>query len=539
MRIKEASSSSGSPLVSDSLELVLQPQGERASEEPIRLVERGVVVAGRSSSAHYKLPDDDKRHSRLHFVVEFNPPLCRLLDLGSRNGTFVNGEKVFSTELFDGDVIQAGVCSFKVQLQGGFFSSSSGDESGDSGERRVKKPADSDEDEGDFRTTDLLATHSITKGDTVQRDRDARPKANASAKPPVRPASGKEPSEQRKSSESVETSRSLRKQRASEQLKRLTQQPQSPEFDIDQLLASESLVDQPVAPGDADFDIEQGRDSSTLEIEGFELLRSVGIGRIGEVYEARRLEDGQRVALKVMRTPKANEPESVQAFLSEMQPLLELDHPNIVKYHAFGSAPGCVYAVTDFVDGIDAQRLVRNDGALGVARVAKLGGQVLMALDYAHGLGFVHRDIKPSNLLVTEGNNRELCLLSDFGLARTFQNSPLFGVKMKSDLEQSVRFMAPEQFLNFKEAPLSVDIYSLGATLYYLLTGKYIHDFESLSFDQSVNKIKRDDAIPLVRRRYDVPPEMANLIHASINRFAQKRVATAAAFRKELYKFVK
>ncbi len=193
----------------------------------------------------------------------------------------------------------------------------------------------------------------------------------------------------------------------------------------------------------------------------------------------------------------------------------------------------------DYIDGLDTERLVKNDGALGVVRVAKLGGQLLLGLDHAHNLGMVHRDIKPSNILITEGNNREVCLLSDFGLARAFQNSPLFGVKMKADLERSVRFMAPEQFMNFKETPLAADLFSMAASFYYLLCTKYIHDYESLSFDQSVNTLKRDDALPLVRRRFDVPPEMANLIHLALNRFPHKRVASAALFRKELYKFIK
>lgn len=505
-----------SDLSSEKIEVVLEPTEGPGSRDPVRLDGMGVIVVGRSGSAHYRLPKDDKRHSRLHFVVEFNPPICRVLDLGSRNGTLVNGHKIFSAELYDGDVIVAGASTFRVRLGGGSFHPF------DSEDNHLGAPAASalaDDDAADSMAFDSLQKKNDNK--------------HASAK-------NKEPKTKEKKIkkvvapilESGDDARRVRKKNAAEQLKRLTRQPQSPEFDIDQLLAGESS-----AGSAADF--QQLAAGDAIAIPGYELLRSLGRGSIGEVFLARSDEDGQQVAVKIMRSSKVSNTVAVEAFLAEMNPLLELEHPNLVKYRAFGATTGCLYAVSDYIEGIDAERLLKNDGAMGVVRVAKLGGQLLLGLDYAHGLGHVHRDIKPSNILITEGNNREVCLLSDFGLARTFQNSPLFGVKMKRDLECSVRFMAPEQFMNFKEMPMAVDIYSMGATLYNLLTTKFIHDFESLSFDQSVNKLKRDDAVPLIRRRFDIPAEMAILLHQALSRFPQKRVATAAVFRKELYKFIK
>ena len=519
--------------VDEQLSLTLQPLEGTNCREPIRLEKLGVIVAGRSSSAHLHLPKDDKRHSRLHFVIEFNPPFCRVLDLGSRNGTLVNGQRVFSGELCDGDVLTAGGTSFRVRLEGSGFIQN---ESKDSHVGRADSPvglasSPAAEEVSHWQAGTPAPRDEGSDDDLAFEVFDEERDQNATQIIRNHPANGKPAA----ANHEAEKARSATKQKSAEQLQRLSRQPQSKEFDIDALLAAESsLVDKPLAMPEF-VDVPDG----AIVIPGYELLRSVGKGRIGEVFHAQREEDGREVAVKVLQSPKAVDKTAVEAFLAEVQPLLKIDHPNIVKYHAFVCARLRIRG-----DGLyrrhrrraaRAQR--RNDGRGG--RVAKLASQLLLGLDHAHGLGLVHRDIKPSNILITEGNSREVCLLSNFGLARAFQNSPLFGVKMKADLERSVRFMAPEQFMNFKETPRSADIYSIAATLYYLLTTKYVHDYESLSFDQSVNALKRDEAIPLVRRRFDVPPEMATLIHQALSRFPQKRIACAATFRKEIYKFIR
>src|SRR6202030_1483231 len=117
-----------------------------------------------------------------------------------------------------------------------------------------------------------------------------------------------------------------------------------------------------------------------------------------------------------------------------------------------------------------------------IGRAVELACQLLEALEYAHGRKFVHRDLKPSNLLVTEdydadGKARDVVKLADFGLARVYQSATFSGLTMQGDYGGTYPFMPPEQITRFRESRPANDLYAVGATLYNLLTGKYIYDF--------------------------------------------------------------
>jgi eukaryotic-like serine/threonine-protein kinase len=496
------------------------------------ITKRGVLVVGRSSSSHIRLPKNEATQSRLHFVLEFNAPKGRLLDLGSRVGTYLNDKKIFSAYVVDGDIITAGIAKFQVRIGYDLETENTDDDAAyyaleqereqklkarklkdkkHSKKKKEKTRAPKPEESNAEDEIDLTPAHKKgTSAAQVAKPTKTPVAATTSTAKPVEPVK-KQP---------VEDKAQI-------------------SFDLEKLLdggSSEDLsgsTDQPPIP--RDFVEEK---SGPPEIPGYELIRSLGAGNLGEVYLATGPEN-KKFAIKLLHSERVYDDAAVKAFFKELEPLLELEHNHLVRYRDYGVAEDFIFIVSDYVEGVNSDQLLKNEGAMGVVRMAKLGCQLLHGLDYAHGLGHVHKDIKPSNIIITADKNREICLLSDFGLARAFQNSPLYGLKRKSDLERSVRFMAPEQFQNFKEMPISVDIYSIAATFYFLLTNKYTLDFESLSFDQAVAKIKRDDAVNINRRRMDVPGELANLIHSALQRFPQKRVASAAAFRRELYRFIK
>jgi predicted Ser/Thr protein kinase len=215
----------------------------------------------------------------------------------------------------------------------------------------------------------------------------------------------------------------------------------------------------------------------------FRLVREIGRGGMGIVYEAEQLSLNRRVAVKVLPFAAALVPKQLHRFKNEARTAALLHHPNIVPVYAVGCESGVHYFVMQFIEGRSLAALIakeqpRNarayaspsDKALSQtglcdARIAELGLHAAQALDYAHQQGVVHRDIKPANLLLDE---RGELWISDFGLA-TFQSGPR--VTISGELVGTLRYMSPEQALG-KRGLIDhrTDIYSLGATLYELLT---------------------------------------------------------------------
>ena len=231
-----------------------------------------------------------------------------------------------------------------------------------------------------------------------------------------------------------------------------------------------------------------------MRIGDFRLIREIGRGGMGVVYEAEQLSLSRRVALKVLPFAAALDSRQVKRFQNEASSAAGLDHPHIVSVYAVGCDRGVHFYAMQYVHGhclAELLELLRsphdepdssNDPAETVARasastlgtlrgrdyfrrVAEIGKDAGEALQYAHEMGVIHRDIKPSNLMIdSEGT----LLLTDFGLAMT-QNAD--GLTMTGDLIGTLRYMSPEQAAGRREAiDHRTDIYSLGITLYELAT---------------------------------------------------------------------
>jgi serine/threonine-protein kinase len=190
----------------------------------------------------------------------------------------------------------------------------------------------------------------------------------------------------------------------------------------------------------------------------------------------------------------------------------------------------------DFVRGTDAWGLVVQNGPLRVARAATLICQVLQALDYAHAKRFVHRDIKPANVLVRDDGDRETAMVADFGLARVYQASKLSGLTMTGTRGGTVAYMPPEQITNFRNAEPASDQYSVGATLYVLLTGQPVHDFPSRD-DQQLSMILHDKPVPIRARRSDVPEALEGIIQRTLAKDPAKRFPDVKTLRRQLLPF--
>jgi serine/threonine protein kinase len=202
------------------------------------------------------------------------------------------------------------------------------------------------------------------------------------------------------------------------------------------------------------------------------LLEKLGEGGMGEVYKARQRRLERDVALKVIRRERLDNPAAVSRFRREVQAIAALAHPNVVRAYDADEAGGVHFYAMEFIEGTNLARLVREQGPLPVAEACDCVRQSALGLQHAHERGLVHRDIKPSNVLL--GNNGVVKLL-DLGLARLHD---VAGAEQHTRLTHeglvigTPDFIAPEQARNSHGADIRADLYALGCTFFYLLTGQ-------------------------------------------------------------------
>jgi serine/threonine-protein kinase len=177
--------------------------------------------------------------------------------------------------------------------------------------------------------------------------------------------------------------------------------------------------------------------------------------------------------------------------------------------------------------------LLKTQGPWPIPRAVRVVCRLLEALEYAHGRGFVHRDVKPANLIITESAGQEQARLVDFGLARAYQASKLSGLTLAGQIAGTAPFMAPEQILSFREAKPPVDQYAAAATLYNLLTAKYVYDFPT-AFEEVMLLILQGNPVPIQSRRPDIPSGLAAVIHRALAREPVERFADVRAMRQAL-----
>jgi serine/threonine protein kinase len=243
----------------------------------------------------------------------------------------------------------------------------------------------------------------------------------------------------------------------------------------------------------------------------YQILERLGAGGMGIVYLAEHRFMRRRVAIKVLPTALAEQPWFLEHFYREAQAVAGLDHPNIVRAHDIDHEGRLHFLVMEYVDGSSLQQIVSNNGPMDFRRAAHYVRQAALGLQHAHERGLVHRDIKPGNLLLDRHGTIKIL---DLGLASCL--SEIKGVKVTArrngerHRERDRRivgtddYLAPEQIVNSDDVDSRADIYSLGATFYFLLTGGPPFDEVSLPHQKLIWHLTRRPK-PIRERRPDVP----------------------------------
>ncbi|MEQ1503913.1 MAG: serine/threonine-protein kinase, partial [Myxococcota bacterium] len=259
----------------------------------------------------------------------------------------------------------------------------------------------------------------------------------------------------------------------------------------------------------------------------YRLVQRIANGMMGRVYEAVRLSDGKRVALKLL-LPAEDDPAMLEEyqlrFRREVEALARLSHPNIVKVHEFGFDDEGWLAM-DYVEGSTLAKILRTEGHLPVEDVVAIARQLCSALGHAHSNGVVHRDLKPANVILAGDDPRRVRLV-DFGLAKDWNGSA--DVTNDGTLLGTPHYMSPEQ-CNGESARIESDLYALGMLMYRLLTGRMPFEGKRGAGILIAHMRSPVPAFSSLELSFEVPPAIEAVVMKCLEKQPENRFRSALA----------
>ncbi len=260
-----------------------------------------------------------------------------------------------------------------------------------------------------------------------------------------------------------------------------------------------------------------------FRLGGYKLLGQIGKGGMSTVYLAEHELMKRQVAIKVLPQNRVNDSSYLERFRLEARAVAKLDDPNIVRAYDIANEGQIHYIVMEYVDGQDLHQMVVANGPLDFDTAVDYIAQVARGLQHAHEMGLVHRDIKPANCLVDRHNTVKLL---DLGLAKlTEDDQASLTMANEENVLGTADYLAPEQALNSHEADSRSDIYSLGCTLYFLLTGSPPFPEGSISERLLKHQTARPESIFKVRP--DAPPSLVDICESMMSKKPIERPQTA------------
>ncbi len=409
------------------------------------------LVLGRSSQADVQIYDE--RISRRHCAIRFEPASTRIKDLGSGNGTFVNGAEIRETVLAAGDVVALG----RTELEVAFVA----------------------------------------------------PEPPGRAAPPVAPTGGPARPDARASGRQASG-------------------------------ATCTFCGAFIPPEQLHLVAEHRgrylctRCSPQIQIPGYRLDRRLGEGAMGVVYLAIQEARNLPVALKVLKSRGELTDEDRARFVREVQTSAQLQHPNIVRVLDQGQAPPHLYYVMEYVPGRSLVEWIKAHGKLPLPSALRVAVQVAAALEHARTRHIVHRDIKPENIIVQGDGHAKL---ADFGLAKNIMTSGASGLTRPGDGLGTLPYMPPEQIENALYADHRSDIYSYGATIYHMLTGR--SPFVARTPLEFFTKIRSENPPPITEFRQDIPQVVIAMVEKAMAKDPADRYQTVHDMYQVMNQFLK
>jgi len=489
--------------------------GPQSSGEASRfVVHSDGFFIGRSLDCDWPIPEDGLL-SRKHLKLVPTRSGCVLTDLGSRNGTNVNDEPVEAfrpVEMLAGDLIQCGRNCFRIDF--------------DDPEGAVAKASE--------QLTDEAPSAMVRDNSMVYENRVAEPappdadllKALVDRGLIDIPGPSPELLPVDAPKERVES-------RTCSLCRRVVPNAGASRP------SSDSSVADPKVWVCKDCRTESGERPNASDLAPhFETMRLLGRGSMGVVYLARHRTTNREVALKIIDPETAATRTAIERFLREMSVIGTLKHPNIVECLDQGHEHGRLWFAMEYVSGVSLETLAQaNRGTYPYHQACRLMCQVLRGLEHAHAQGFVHRDIKPENILIGRTiENKLIAKISDFGLAKNYQQLGGSGLTFSGEMRGTIPFMPPEQMIDFKTVKPSADLYASAATLYYLISGTFVFEADSDTEDM-IQMLLDHRIVPLSRRRPDVPEGLSQLLDRCLARQPDDRLPTASAMRAALKAF--
>jgi serine/threonine protein kinase len=257
----------------------------------------------------------------------------------------------------------------------------------------------------------------------------------------------------------------------------------------------------------------------------YKVLERIGSGGMGQVFLCEHKLMRRRVAVKVLPTAKASDPSSLERFYREARAAAALDHPNIVHAYDIDQEDNLHFLVMEYIDGASFQEIVKRSGPMEVIRACHYIRQAALGLEHAHNAGLVHRDIKPGNILVDRSGGVKIL---DMGLARFFRDEDdVLTKKYDESVLGTADYLAPEQTIDSHAVDIRADIYSLGATFYFLLTGQT--PFGEGTTAQKLIWHQSRQPRPLTQVRPEVPPGVAAIVEKMMAKDPAQRYQVPAA----------
>ncbi len=269
----------------------------------------------------------------------------------------------------------------------------------------------------------------------------------------------------------------------------------------------------------------------------FEIKGLIGKGGMGAVFVATHVIIGRKVAIKVLHPEYSREKEILERFHREARAAALIGHENIIEVTDVGLARDrSPYLVMELLDGECLFDVMKREKRLPIERAARICGQILSALDAAHGKGIIHRDLKPENIFLTMvAGRRDFVKLLDFGISKfTDTGTTGVGLTRTGFFLGTPYYMAPEQALG-RDVDHRIDLYAVAVMLYEMISGKL--PFDAPNLNALLYKIVKSDPVPATTALPGIPDELAQIIMKGISSKREDRYASAKHFFKVLEPF--